>query len=88
MENFLKIHSNQAQTEISKLFEMISVGLQLNGFPFFGVDDELCHFPGPIDHSKSSLQILWLLPENIHLKTKRSNEGKTESERARRGSAS
>jgi hypothetical protein len=37
--------------------------------------------PQPIDPSKSSLQILWLLPENTHLETKRSNEGKTESER-------
>jgi hypothetical protein len=36
-------------------------------------------FPVTIDHSKSSLRILWLLPENIHLETKRSNEGKTRS---------
>jgi hypothetical protein len=46
------------------------------------VNDELCDFPEPIDSSKSTLQILWLLPENTHLETKRSNEGKTESERA------
>jgi hypothetical protein len=52
------------------------------------VKDEVCDFHGPIDPSKSSHQILWLLPENTHLETKRSNEGKTESEQARRGSAS
>jgi hypothetical protein len=54
---------------------------------FAWVNDELCDLSLTIDPSKSSLQILWLLPENTHLETKRSNEGKTESERARRGSA-
>jgi hypothetical protein len=52
------------------------------------VNDELYDFLLTIDPSKSSLQILWLLPENTHLETKRSSEGKAESERARRGSAS
>jgi hypothetical protein len=55
---------------------------------FAWVNYDLCDFPGPIGPSKSSLQILWLLPENTQLETKRSNEGKTESERTRRGSAS
>jgi hypothetical protein len=47
------------------------------------VNDELCDFPGPIAPSKSSLQILWLLPENTHLETKRGNEGKPKWERAK-----
>jgi hypothetical protein len=47
-----------------------------------GVNDELCAFPMTIEPSKSSLQILWPLLENIHLETKRSNEGKPESERS------
>jgi hypothetical protein len=34
---------------------------------------ELCSLT--IYHSKSSLQILWLFPQNIHLETKRCNEG-------------
>jgi hypothetical protein len=34
-----------------------------------------------INSSKSSLQILSLLFQNTHLQTKRSNEGKPESER-------
>jgi hypothetical protein len=34
--------------------------------------------------SERYLQILWLLLENTHLETKRSNEGKPESERAKR----
>jgi hypothetical protein len=47
------------------------------------VNDELCDSPRPIDPSKSSIQILWLLPKNTYLETKGSNEGKTESERAK-----
>jgi hypothetical protein len=66
----------------------VALGLLIPPPPPPRVNDELCDFPGLIDPSKSSLQILWLLPENTHLETKRSNEGKPESERARRGSAS
>jgi hypothetical protein len=49
------------------------------------VDEKVCDFSLTIDHSKSSIQILWLLPENPHLETKRSNEGKLESSRVEKG---
>jgi hypothetical protein len=44
--------------------------------------EKFCDFPPPIDRSKSSLQILWLILENPHPETKRSNEGKPEWKRA------
>jgi hypothetical protein len=48
------------------------------------VNDNLYAFPAPIDSSKSSLLIMWLLPTNTQLATKRSNEGKPESERVKK----
>jgi hypothetical protein len=48
------------------------------------LSDQLCDFLGQIDHSKSFLQILWLLLKNTHLETKHSNKRKPESEWVRK----